>query len=45
MTFDYEVEIQAQIIDDATKRELFCCNFGGHWNVKHAKFFCIRVDF
>jgi hypothetical protein len=48
MTFDYEVEILARSIDDAAKRKLFCCNFGGHWSEKHANFFRISeelVDF
>jgi hypothetical protein len=48
MTFDYEVEIRARSIDDATKHELFCRNFGGHWSMKQAKFFRIpeeRMDF
>jgi hypothetical protein len=48
MTSDNEVEIQAQSMEDEGEREIFCRNFGGHWNKEHNRFFCIpeeRVNF
>jgi hypothetical protein len=44
MTSDYEIEIQAQSMDNTTQHELFCHNFGGHWSVKHGKFFRILEE-
>ena len=47
MTSDYEVEIRARSMEDEGEREVFCRNFGGHWNEEHKKFFRIpeeRVD-
>jgi hypothetical protein len=48
MTSDNEVEIRARSMEDEAEREVFCQNFGGHWNKEHERFFCIpeeRVDF
>ena len=48
MTFHYEVEIQARSMEDEGQREVFYQSFGGHWNKKYKRFFCIpeeRVDF
>ena len=48
MTSDYEVEIRARSMEDEGQREVFCRNFGGHWDKKYKKFFRIpeeRVDF
>jgi hypothetical protein len=39
MTQDYKVEVQAQTIEDDANRELFCCNFEGHWSKEHKQFF------
>lgn len=39
MTRDYEVELRARNIDDSEQREVFCRNFGGHWNESHKRFF------
>jgi hypothetical protein len=44
MTSEYEVEIRVQILDYAVQRKLFCRNFGGHWRVKHGKFFRIPEE-
>jgi len=47
MTSDYEVEIRARSMEDEGQREIFCRNFGGHWDKKHNRFFRIpeeRVD-
>jgi hypothetical protein len=48
MTSDNEVEIRARSMEDEGEREVFCRNFGGHWNKKHNRFFRIpeeHVDF
>jgi hypothetical protein len=48
MTSDNEVEIWAQSMEDEGEREVFCRNFGGHWDKELSRFFCIpeeRVDF
>jgi hypothetical protein len=48
MTSNNEVEIQARSMEDEVEREVFCQNFGGHWNKEHNKFFRIPeelVDF
>jgi hypothetical protein len=48
MTSDNEVEIQAWSMEDEGEREVFCQNFGGHWNKEHNRFFRIPeecVDF
>jgi hypothetical protein len=48
MTSDNEVEIRAQSMEDEGEHEVFCRNFGGHWNKEHNRFFCIpeeRIDF
>ena len=39
MTQDYEVEVRARGIQNEVDREVFCHNFGGHWSVKHNRFF------
>jgi hypothetical protein len=50
MTSDYEVEIRARSMEDEGQREIFCRNFGGHWDQceEHGRFFRIpeeHVDF
>jgi hypothetical protein len=48
MTFNFEIEIRARSMDNAAKRELFCCDFDEHWSIQYGKFFCIPkecVDF
>jgi hypothetical protein len=48
MTSDNEVEIRVQSMEDEGEHEVFCRNFGGHWNKEHNRFFRIReerVDF
>jgi hypothetical protein len=48
MTSNNEVEIRAQSMEDEGEHEIFCRNFGGHWNKEHNRFFRIpdeRVDF
>src|SRR5450759_2933129 len=48
MISDYEVEIRARSMEDDGQREVFCRNFGGHWDKEYKKFFRIpeeRVDF
>jgi hypothetical protein len=48
MTSDNEVEIRARSMEDEGEREVFCRNFGGHWDKEHNRFFNIpeeRVDF
>jgi hypothetical protein len=48
MTSDNEVEIRARSMEDEGEHEVFCWNFGGHWNKEHNRFFRIleeRVDF
>jgi hypothetical protein len=48
MTSDNEVEIWARSMEDEGEHEVFCWNFGGHWNKEYNRFFCIpeeRVDF
>jgi hypothetical protein len=48
MTSDNEVEIRARSMEDEGEHEVFCRNFGGHWNKEHNRFFRIpeeRVDF
>jgi hypothetical protein len=39
MAQDYKVEVQARAIEDDAHRELFCLNFGGHWNKQYKRFF------
>jgi hypothetical protein len=48
MTSDNKVEIRARSMEDEAQREVFCRNFGGHWDKEHKRFFRIpeeRVDF
>jgi hypothetical protein len=48
MTSNNEVEIRVLSMEDEGEREVFCRNFGGHWNKEHNRFFHIpeeRVDF
>ena len=48
MTSDYEVEIRARSMEDEGQCEVFCQNFGGHWDKEYKKFFRIpeeRIDF
>jgi hypothetical protein len=48
MTSDNEVEIQAWSMEDEGEHEVFCRNFGGHWDKEYNRFFRIleeRVDF
>jgi hypothetical protein len=48
MTSNYNVEIQAQSMENEVERTVFCQTFSGHWSVKHGRFFRIpeeRVDF
>jgi hypothetical protein len=48
MTSDNEVEIRARSMEDEGEREVFCRNFGRHWDKEHSRFFRIleeRVDF
>jgi hypothetical protein len=35
MIFDNEVEIRARSMEDEGEREVFCRNFGGHWDKEH----------
>jgi len=39
MIQDYEVEVRARAIEIESDWEVFCGNFGGHWNVQHKRFF------
>jgi hypothetical protein len=48
MTSDYEVEIRARSMENEVELKVLCRNFGGHWSVKHGRFFRILevcVDF
>jgi hypothetical protein len=48
MTSDNEVEIRVRSMEDKVEREVFCRNFGGHWNKEYNRFFRIPeecVDF
>jgi hypothetical protein len=48
ITSDNEVVIRARSMEDEGECEVFCQNFGGHWNKEHNRFFRIpeeRVDF
>jgi hypothetical protein len=48
MTSDNEVEIRVRSMKDEAEREVFCQNFGGHWDKEHNRFFRIPeecVDF
>lgn len=44
MTSDYEVEIRARSMEDEGQREVFCRNFGGHWDKEYNKFFRIPEE-
>jgi hypothetical protein len=44
MTFDNEVEIRARSMEDEGEREVFCRNFGGHWDKEHNRFFRIPEE-
>ena len=44
MTFDYEVEIRAQSIEDEVEYKVFRQNFGGYWDKKYKRFFHIPEE-
>jgi hypothetical protein len=44
MTSDNEVEIRAWSMEDEAECEVFCQNFGGHWNKEYNRFFRIPEE-